>query len=182
MRWVTRAHVHLDRVACPWLIRRFIDADAEFVFVPWRQEHLAPADAIPFSMPGAALGPHDAEGTTFAKMLRAHSLADPALLRIARVVELGVAHVVRGYRPAPDDEDGQVAVGILTFAEGFPLFHRDDLSILEASFPMFDALYARYRVLAAMADRSISMPDGSDGRGPTRRVETMRLIYDGLAS
>ena len=59
MKWVTRDYVHLDRVACPWLIKRFIDKEAEFVFVPWGEESKRPADAIPFALPGAELGPHD---------------------------------------------------------------------------------------------------------------------------
>src|ERR1700691_2338669 len=64
MKWVTRDFVHLDRVASPWLIKRFIDRDAVFVFVPWGAEERRPADAIPFALPGAEIGPHDQEGTT----------------------------------------------------------------------------------------------------------------------
>jgi hypothetical protein len=79
MKWVTRDFVHLDRVASPWLIKRFIDRDAVFVFVPWGKEDRRPADAIPFALPGAEIGPHDHEGTTFAKLLKKYRLDDPAL-------------------------------------------------------------------------------------------------------
>jgi hypothetical protein len=86
MKWVTRDFVHLDRVACPWLIRRFIDTDAEFVFVPWGEESRRPADAIAFAIPGAELGPHDAQGTTFEKLLAKYKLDDPSLAEIQRVI------------------------------------------------------------------------------------------------
>jgi hypothetical protein len=79
MKWVTRDFVHLDRVASPWLIKRFIDRDAVFVFVPWAGEDAAPAVAVPFALPGAEIGPHDAEGSTFAKLLAKYQLDDPAL-------------------------------------------------------------------------------------------------------
>lgn len=57
MKWVTRDYVHLDRVASPWLITRFVDPQAEFVFVPWGAEDQRAADAIPLALPGAELGP-----------------------------------------------------------------------------------------------------------------------------
>lgn len=59
MLWVTTDHVHLDRVACPWLIRRFIDKDAEFTFLTRDNVNSLPADAIPYAIPGVELGPHD---------------------------------------------------------------------------------------------------------------------------
>lgn len=180
MKWVTREHVHLDRVASPWLIQRFIDPGADFIFVPWLEEHLAPADAIPFSLPGVALGSHDATGTTFSKLLRHYDLHDAALDRIETIISRGVAVVVSGFRPDPDDEEGHVAVGLLALSEGIPILHRSDGDVLAASYPIFDALYARYRVRDAMADRRIPIPSGSDGRGPTRRVEAMRAVYDDL--
>ena len=182
MKWVTRENVHLDRVASPWLIKRFVDLDAEFVFVPWQKEHLAPADAIPFSMPGATLSPHDGNGTTYAKIMREYGIADQAALRVGHVVDLCVAYVLHGFRPGEADEDGQVAVGLLALAEGITLLVRTDQGLLDASFPSFDALYARYRMLEEARRLGLQMPGGSDGRGPSARFELTRDIHDALSA
>ncbi len=87
MRWITRSHVHVDRVACPWLITRFIDSDAEFLFVP-KSAVMAVADregAIPFDAPGATLN-HEGDLCTFDVIIRNYGLADRALLRLAQIV------------------------------------------------------------------------------------------------
>lgn len=180
MKWVTRENVHLDRVASPWLIKRFVDADATFLFVPWLQEHLAPDDAILFSMPGAALSPHDTQGSTYIKIVRQYRITDSAALRVGRVVDLCVACVLDGYRPDSTDEDGQVAVGLLAIAEGVTLLARTDQAILDASFPIFDALYVRYRMLAELERIGQPVPGGTDGRGPSARFELTRGLHDGL--
>ena len=70
MKWVTRDFVHLYRVASPWLIQRFVDPEAQFVFVPLGQEDTRPSDAIPFGLPGVELSSHDEHGTTFEKIIR----------------------------------------------------------------------------------------------------------------
>jgi hypothetical protein len=79
MKWVTRSHVHVDRVACPWLIRRFIDNRAEFLFVPAGQVDRAASDegAIPFDAPGVELGHRDGR-CSFESILQAYDLAAPA--------------------------------------------------------------------------------------------------------
>ncbi len=74
MHWVTTDHIHLDRVACPWLIRRFIDKDAVFTFLARDKVAGRPSDAIPFAIPGVELGPHDEHGTCFDKFLRKYRL------------------------------------------------------------------------------------------------------------
>ena len=83
MKWATRAGCKIDRAACAWLVRRFIDTDAAFVFVRDRSE--VPPDAIPFEIPGAQLAHHDG-ACTFEVMLRQYELTDPALWTIARIV------------------------------------------------------------------------------------------------
>ncbi|MES2414786.1 MAG: chromate resistance protein ChrB domain-containing protein [Pseudomonadota bacterium] len=178
MQWVTRQYLHLDRVATPWLITRFVDADASFAYVPWKEEHLAPAGATPFSMPGAELGPHDHSGTTFDKVMRKYKLDDPALVQLASVVRSGVAYVLEGYRPPPEDEIGQMAVGLLAFAEGVFLTNQSDDAILAASFPVYDALYANFRALALLKANGMAMPDHSDGRGPSKKFEGLRKLYN----
>ncbi|MCK7514085.1 MAG: chromate resistance protein [Desulfobacterales bacterium] len=87
MRWITRSHVHVDRVACPWLITRFIDSDAEFLFAP-KSAVMAVADregAIPFDAPGAALN-HEGDLCSFDVIIRNYGLTDRALLRLAQIV------------------------------------------------------------------------------------------------
>ena len=83
MRWATRTHPHVDRTACAWLIRRFIDPDAEFVFVTDPKE--VPADATPFDMRGVELGHRDG-GCSFEAFRAKYGLDDPALRRIAEIV------------------------------------------------------------------------------------------------
>jgi len=175
MKWVTRDYVHLDRVASPWLIKRFVDPEATFVFVPWGREDERPADAIPLALPGAELGPHDASGTTFQKILAKHKLTDPALQRLGVVIAKGVDYVLHGFRPAADDTDGQISVGLLGIAEGMLLLNTDDARILETSYVIYDALYANFRAhhLAALQGRVI--PE-HQGRGPTLPTDVLRQL------
>ena len=181
MKWVTKDFVHLDRVATPWLILRFVDADAEFLFVPWERQHEAPRDAIPFALDGTELGPHDANGTTFAKVLRTYGLADAALARMAAVVEAGVRCAVHGHRPAADDTDGQIAIGLLAISEGITVRAASDAGVLEASFPVYDALYAHFHVQSRVAAAGLAVP--RPGRaGPGDKVRLLRALYAGTTS
>ena len=173
MKWVTRDYVHLDRVASPWLIKRFVDKDARFVFVPWGEEDKRPADAIPLALPGAELGPHDAQGTTFEKIVAKYKITDPSIGEIAQVIHLGVAYVLEGYRPTPDDRFGQIAVGLLAYAEGVLLLNDDDNAILDASFPAYDALYANFRAHHLMKQKGAKLP-AAQGRGPTLTTQFLR--------
>ena len=182
MKWVTREYVHLDRVASPWLIKRFVDRDAEFVFVPWLQEDQRPNDAIPFGLPGAELGPHDASGTTFQKIAAKYELSDPAIARLGHVIRAGVAYVLEGFRPGPDDVDGQIAVGLLAFAEGMALVQQRDNAILDASYVVYDALYANFRTHALVESQGLTVPGNLDGRGPSLEFEFRRSVYNAARS
>jgi hypothetical protein len=173
MKWVTKDYVHLDRVACPWLIKRFIDRDAEFAFVPWDAQDRVPPDAIPFAIAGAELGPHDDSGPTFRKILDKYRLEDAALERIALVIRAGVDHVLHGYRPGPADTNGQIAVGLLAVSEGMMLNHPGDAQILEASYPVYDALYANFKAHALMESRGIAMPKPT-ASGPKEKTDLLR--------
>ncbi len=178
MKWVTRDFVHLDRVASPWLIRRFIDKDAVFVFVPWGAEEGRPLDAIPFALPGAEIGPHDHEGTTFNKLLKKYGLADPALHSIARVIAAGVHYVLDGYRPGPEDQVGQIAVGLLAVSEGTMLVNIDDAMIIERSLPIYDALYAYFKAHHLAKAKGVPLPEHA-GKGPTNPTRYLRgLLKD----
>jgi len=145
MKWITTANVHFDRVASPWLIKRFIDPDAEFLFEAKGQEDKRPKDAIPIAIPGAKLGPHDEHGPTFLKILREYKLQDPALELMAQVVDKGVNYVLHGFRPTIDDRYGQIAVGYIALSDGMILFKKSDQERLDASFGAYDALYALFK-------------------------------------
>ena len=138
MKWVTRSHVHVDRVACPWLITRFVDSQAEFLFVP-KDQVLATAEregAIPFDSPGAELT-HDGDLCSFDVIIRKHRLTDKALLRMARIVNAADTDRL---------EREPAAAGLEAIAVGYGLRFPDDLENLEHQFAVYDALYAWCRL------------------------------------
>jgi hypothetical protein len=143
MKWVTRERPKVDRVACPWLIKRFIDSHAEFLFVPGDQV-MAVAEregATPFDVPSAELG-HQGEECSFDAILKKYGLAehDPALARLALIV--------RGADTTAHDLTPE-SRGLLAIAQGFSLAYHDDQAQLEAELPIYDALYAWCRQQAA---------------------------------
>jgi len=134
MKWVTRAHVHVDRVACPWLISRFIDSDAEFIFVaPTLVKKVAEVEnAIPFDAEGVELG-HKNGHCTFITIIEKYSLKDPVLHRIGEIVNAADTSNL--------DKD-LYAPGLEAIASGFSLMFPDDYENLENQFLVYDALYA----------------------------------------
>ncbi len=139
MKWLTRSHVHVDRVACPWLISRFIDSEAEFLFVPKNQIERVAAEtgAIPFDAPGVELGHHDGR-CSFESILLKYELTDPALRRLARIVH--AADV------AADLDTDPLARGLEALATGYSLRYPDDHENLARQFELYDALYAWCRL------------------------------------
>jgi hypothetical protein len=133
VRWATRANCHVDRAACAWLVRRFIDPAAEFVFVSDPDE--VPAEAIPFDMRGAELSHHDGS-CSFETFLDRYGLDDPALHAVARIVH--EADVGDERYDAPE------AAGLDAIVRGLAV-GRDDEALLTASAVLFDALYANAR-------------------------------------
>ncbi len=133
MRWATRAGVHIDRAACAWLIRRFIDAAAEFLFVTDPTQ--VPSDATPFDMRGVELGHHGGD-CSFETILRRHDLTDPVLWRIAEAV----------HEADLDDErfDAPEAPGLDVILRGLSMTG-DDERTLGVSGPIFDGLYEYHR-------------------------------------
>jgi len=134
MKWVTRAHVHVDRVACPWLISRFIDSDAEFIFVaPTLVKKVAEVEnAIPFDAEGVELG-HKNGHCSFVTIIEKYSLKDPVLHRIGEIVNAADTSNL--------DKD-LYAPGLEAIASGFSLMFPDDYENLENQFLVYDALYA----------------------------------------
>lgn len=135
MKWITRSHVHVDRVACPWLISRFIDSEAEFLFVPKSQIHKVAqeAGAIPFDAPDVELGHHEGR-CSFESILLKYDLRDAGLLRMAKIVH--AADV------AEDIDNDPIARGLEAIATGYSLRYPDDLENLDHQFAVYDALYA----------------------------------------
>lgn len=139
MQWITRSHVHVDRVACPWLITRFVDSEAEFLFVPKNQiEKVAKeTGAIPFDAPGVELGHRDGR-CSFESIILKYDLKDPGLLRLAKIVHAADVEV--------DIDSDPIARGLEAIASGYSLRFPDDLENLEGQFEVYDALYAWCRL------------------------------------
>jgi hypothetical protein len=139
MLWVTRSHVHVDRVACPWLITRFIDSEADFLFVPASQIEKVVEDtgAIPFDAPGVELG--HAEGRcSFESIILKYGLKEPGLLRLAKIVH--AADV------SQDADTDSLARGLEAIASGFSLRFPEDNENLAHQMDIYDALYAWCRM------------------------------------
>jgi hypothetical protein len=147
MKWAIYKYIHLDRVASPWLIKRFVDPAAELVFIDWEAEDQIPPDAIPLGVEGAELGLHDVDGTTFEKVLRKYELNDPALKRMAAIIAAGVRASVQRGRLEPDDPGPLEGIGVMAISRGMMLLEPDDEVALERSMMMYDALYLYCRSL-----------------------------------
>jgi hypothetical protein len=139
MQWITRSHVHVDRVACPWLITRFIDSDAEFLFVPKTEVERVSKEtgAIPFDAPGVELGHHDGR-CSFESIILKYDLKEPGLLRLAKIIHASDI--------SADIDQDPIARGLEAIATGYSLRFPYDLENLEAQFGVYDALYAWCRL------------------------------------
>ena len=140
MKWVTREHVKVDRVACPWLIRKFVDPQAEFMFVPADQVLAVAAreGALPYDVPGVEFGHHGKE-CSFEAILKKHGLdRDPALLLLAKIVN--GADTDNSLWNQPEGP------GLEAIAEGFRhLGLKDDHEQIAAQWIVYDALYGYCR-------------------------------------
>ncbi len=130
MRWATRARLHVDRTACAWLIARFIDPEARFVFVDDPDD--VPQDATAFDMRGVELSHHDGD-CSFETFLRRYDVEDPVLWVIARIV----------HEADLDDEryDAPEAAGLDVLIRGLGMVSDDDEALLARSGPLYDGLY-----------------------------------------
>ena len=142
MKWITRERVKVDRVACPWLIKKFVDPKAEFLFVPPDQVlNIAEREgATPFDIPDVELGHHDGK-CSFEAIVSKYAIADPAIALLARIVHgADVSEDLYGQPEAP---------GLKAIAEGFQQMGlKDDHEILALEFPVYDALYVYCQVKA----------------------------------
>jgi len=142
MKWVTRSHVHVDRVACPWLITRFVDSEAEFIFAAKNQveQVVRETGAIPYDVPNVELGHKDGK-CSFESIIEKYGLTDSALLRLAKIVH--AADIESGLQTDP------IAAGLEAIATGFSVRFPDDFENLERQIEVYDALYAWCRLQVA---------------------------------
>jgi len=132
MKWITREKIKVDRVACPWLIKKFIDRDAEFVFLSHDTEWTKVGDGIVFDVPNCELG-HHGEDVSFNSILKKYKLTDPALVLLGEIVRAADS------RPANPHSAGE---GLRWIASGFGALGLSDHEILEREFIVYEALYA----------------------------------------
>lgn len=134
MKWITRERPKIDRIACPWLIKNFVDPEAEFIYVPRDQvfEKAKELGAIPYDLPGAEYS-HEAGNCTFDFIVIKHGLTDPALLQLATIV--------RGADTDRFDLAPQAA-GLWAISAGLSYNFKDDYEMLAVGMKMYDALYS----------------------------------------
>jgi len=146
MLWITRSHVHVDRVACPWLITRFIDSEAEFLFVPGSriEKVVTETGATPFDAPGVELGHHEGR-CSFESIILKYGLKEPGLLRLAKIVHAADVN--------EDIDKDPIARGLEAMASGFSLRFPEDNENLAHQFDLYDALYAWCRMDVAKKER-----------------------------
>jgi len=138
MKWVTREHVHVDRTAIPWMVKRFIDPKAEFLFVPVEKidEVVKKENAIPYDAPGVELG-HKGEKCSFDAIIEKYKLTDPALL--------GVAKIVRG-ADTDKPEIAPEAAGLDSIMTGISINAKDDYEAIKNAAPVYEALYSNCKL------------------------------------
>ena len=145
MKWITRSHIHVDRVACPWLITRFIDSETEYMFVPKSRvmEIAKKTGAIPFDTPGAKLHHRD-NRCTFDSIIEDYELIDKALLRMAKVINAADTN---------NFDADLLAAGLEAIAVGYSVLFPDDLENIDRQFEVYDALYAWCKLDVAMNEK-----------------------------
>jgi hypothetical protein len=139
MKWITREHVKVDRVACPWLIRRFIDPAAEFEFLPKETDWSSVKNGTLFDVPGCELG-HKGEDVSFDSILNKYALNDPALRLLAEIVRAADSH--------PTNPHG-AGEGLRWIAHGFSKLNLSDRDLLDREFIVYDALYTECKERSA---------------------------------
>jgi hypothetical protein len=134
MKWITRERPKIDRIACPWLIKNFVDREAEFIYVPKAEvfSRARQLEAIPFDIPGAEYT-HEGDRCTFDYILKKHNLRDPALHQLAIIVR---AADTDSFELAPQ------AAGLWAISAGLSYNIADDHEMLSIGMKMYDALYS----------------------------------------
>jgi len=141
MRWVTRTCPYVDRTASAWLIKRFIDKNAEFVFIKWPREKPDPSLGVPFDIRGVELGHRDGK-CTFEVIVEKYKIVDPIVKKIAEVVHAADIE--------EDIDKSPLARGIKAILNGLRYMYKDDYKVLEEGIKIWDALYAHFKILEIM--------------------------------
>jgi hypothetical protein len=138
MKWVTRKFVHVDRTACPWLIKRFVDSNAEFIFAPTeRIEEIAnQEDAIPYDIPNVELG-HHGEKCSFEAIVEKYGINDPAVLDLAKIIRAADSERI---------ETAAEAAGLEAIMSGLSIGAKDDHEAIQKAAPVYDALYTNCKL------------------------------------
>ena len=134
MKWITRERPKIDRIACPWLIKNFVDHDAEFIYVPRDQvfQKAKELNAIPYDLPGTAYT-HESDNCTFDYIIKKHDVTDAAVLQMATIIR---AADTDRFDLAPQ------ASGLWAISAGLSQLYKDDLEQLAIGLKVYDALYA----------------------------------------
>ncbi len=134
MKWITRERPKIDRIACPWLIRKFVDSEAEFIYVPKAQvfDKAKELNAIPFDIPGAEYS-HYGDECTFDYIIKKHNINDSSLMQIAVIV-----------RGADTDKFdlAEQAAGLWAISAGLSINYKDDIEMLAVGMKIYEALYS----------------------------------------
>jgi len=138
MKWVTRQYVHVDRTACPWLIKKFVDPEAEFIFVPVEkiEEVVKKEKAMPYDAPGVELG-HRGDKCSFDAIIEKYKIKDPAVLELAKIVR------------AADTEKAEAApeaAGLDAVMTGISIVAKDDHEAIARASPVYDAFYTNCKL------------------------------------
>ncbi len=172
MRWMTTSHLHLDRVATPWLIRRFVDPSAEFVFLEWGEEPPEVDGTMLFGIRGHELGPYDEQGTAFAKVMSRYALDDAALVRMERIVAAGVRHAL-GHEPPPEQTEEEAVLGAALDLLGGGLgLAFDDEDHLRHGLGLYEGLYALCQVR--------TLPESVQAELPGTLPERVQYLRDAI--
>jgi len=158
MKWVTRQYVHVDRTACPWLIKRFVDPKADFVFVPVEkiEEVVKREKAIPYDAPNIELT-HHGEKCSFDAIVDKYKISDPAVLELAKIVRAADTDKMEG---VPE------AAGLEAIMTGIGMVAKDDHEAIEKARPVYEALYinSKLKLIRAKHKDEIEKMDRSKRR------------------
>lgn len=134
IKWVTREKAKVDRIACPWLIKKFVDSKPEFLFVPADKvlEVAKKQNAVPFDIPNTELSHHE-DKCSFDAVIEKYNINDPALFELAKIVRAADTN---------KKEIAAEAIGLEAIAEGFRQITKDDFDNMSKQFYVYDALYA----------------------------------------
>jgi hypothetical protein len=169
MRWVTRAHVHVDRTACPWLIERFIDPEAEFLFLPLEKipDIVKNKNAIPYDCPDVELG-HHGEKCSFDAIVKRYKVTDPAVLELAKIVR---AADTDRYDLAPE------AAGLEAIMSGIAYSSKSDKVAVKTAKKVYDAFYVHCKLKLLYQKHKVELSKMDKNKKRAFLKEKLNLVH-----